>query len=940
MKRNKKQKALCFLLLFSVVFVVVFGCTYFVFWKNGKSFIWDYDGIKQHYAALCYLGRYYREIFSGMLRGDFVPPMFDLSLGMGEDIITTLNFYGLGDPLTLLAALVPEEKMEYLYDLLVVFRIYLAGLSFSWCCRKKGRSWSVALIGALVYAFSGYILHVAVKHPFFVIPMIFLPLAVVGVDRALEDKKLTLLIFVTFFTALNGFYFFYMNTIFLGIYALIRMICQKKLFVRCWRCIAAYVMGTAMAGVLFVPSIAAYLSSTRSESAFDPGNLLLFDASRYHAILTRIIGPPRITWDYLGMASLVLPAVLMLFAVRRKKNLELKANILCWTILMLVPFGGYMMNGFSYVSGRFLYLTTFVYALGMVYGLPELLKLTRKKLLACLGAAGIYLVLVILSKDVDQLSGWFGFAMLAVTLLVLLVWNWCHAEKDFLGKQLPPSVAGWLVKNIYVLLTLTVALNIIGSGWLLFSNKGQGYAESFIERGRAYQYVAGSPEAEIEEDVENEVSQAGAVRGIYRTDSPAKRTENTGMVTGKYGVSSYFSMSNPNRIQYLLQMQDGGVLDSMFKIQGLDDRTWLAALASVGYYAVEQGKEYQLPYGYKLVREFKRGKKTYGLYENQYFLPLGITYDSYMTEEQLEKEMQKDGVKLQELMLKTVILKEMDLTDAASGFQGQIEKVNKRSSVPELNSREIPYEIQSTHQAEIREGKVTVKKNGGSITLRLKEPLPEAELYLRLPGYQMAQKNRTYCDITAVMGEQKKTIRALTNQWNWYFGREEYLFHLGMAQGGEGQGELLCKIRFQFKGSFELEKLKVTAQGMEDYGETIQARKEHALEHVMANKNTICGDVTVPSDQLLFLSIPYSDGWKAVVNGKETPLCPANTAYMALPLKAGENAVELYYETPYLRLGLGISLAGFLAWAGYWIACSVLKKRTAEKKEKSGGISI
>lgn len=75
-------------------------------------------------------------------------------------------------------------------------------------------------------------------------------------------------------------------------------------------------------------------------------------------------------------------------------------------------------------------------------------KADEKKLLVCLGAAGIYLVLVILSKDVDQISGWFGFAMLAVTLLVLLVWNWCHAEKGFLGKQLPPSVAGWLKKYL------------------------------------------------------------------------------------------------------------------------------------------------------------------------------------------------------------------------------------------------------------------------------------------------------------------------------------------------------------------------------------------------------------------------------------------------------------------------------------------------------------
>ena len=206
MQKNKKQKALCFLLLFSLSFAGIAFGTYFLFLRYGKSFIWNYDGIKQHYAALCYLGKYYREIVSGFLAGDFVLPMFDFSLGMGEDIITTLNFYGLGDPLTLLAALVPEQKTEYLYNFLVIFRIYLAGLSFAWFCREKGRSFNCTFIGALVYAFSGYVLHVAVKHPFFVIPMIFLPLVVVGVDRVLEKKKFTLLILVVFLTALNGFY--------------------------------------------------------------------------------------------------------------------------------------------------------------------------------------------------------------------------------------------------------------------------------------------------------------------------------------------------------------------------------------------------------------------------------------------------------------------------------------------------------------------------------------------------------------------------------------------------------------------------------------------------------------------------------------------------------------------------------------------------------------
>ncbi len=910
MQKGKKQKALCFLLFFSLCFAGITFCTYFLFLKNGKSFIWDYDGIKQHYAALCYLGNYYRETASRFLAGDFVLPMFDFSLGMGEDIITTLNFYGFGDPLTLLAAFVPEEKTEYLYDFLVIFRMYLAGLSFAWFCRQKKRSFASALIGALAYSFSGYVLHVAVKHPFFVIPMIFLPLAVIGVDRALEKKKLTLLIAVVFFTALNGFYFFYMNTVFLVIYALVKVICHsyregirkilKDVFAGAGRCIVAYSMGMLMAAVLFVPSVLAYLTGTRSESAFDPGNLLFFDTGRYNAIFTRLIGPPRITWDYLGMVSLGLFAIVILFAGTQKKNIVLKVNIIIWTLFMLVPFGGYMLNGFSYVSGRFMYLVTFVYAVGIVYALPELVKLSRRKLVVCAVAAMVYFIAVLFSSDVDEFYGWFGFVMLVVTFFVLAL----RSVRPFAEKLTP--------KVIYSMLVTVVALNIIGNGWLLFGGKGQGYLQSFVDSGTAYETVVSSPEAEAQDSGEN---------GFWRTDASMKNTENAGMLTGKYGVSSYFSISNPNRTRYLLQMDNGGVLDSMFKIEGLDDRTFLEALASVRYYAVEAGDEGQVPYGYEFLKEFKRGKKTYRLFENTCFLPLGITYDSFVTEDSLDEETKENSLKLQEVMLKTLVLKE------------PAESIQRLDELPETKEREIPFEIVKTKNVEVGGGKAVVKKNGGSMTLRLGEKIADEELYVSLEGFEITQKNRTYCGITVKGAERKKTIQALTAQWNWYFGRDKYLFNLGITNSED----LACTIKFEYRGKFDLKNLNIYAQGMEDYKKTVSTRKASTLQGLSLGTNSVKGEITVSEPQMLFLSIPYSKGWSAAVNGKEVPVCQANTAYMALPLPAGENHVELNYETPYLRAGAGMTLVGFIMFIVYLLSAR-RRKQSAQgiRRERKG----
>lgn len=218
-KNEKKNYFILYTLLFAMI--MTFSLSFFII--NKKSMIWNGDGYKQHYQALVYFGRWGREILRNIfVRHTFEIPLWDFAIGYGSDILTAFHYYVIGDPLNLLSIAVPSAYTEYLYGILIVIRLYLAGISFSLYCFEMKKSRQAALVGTLNYVFCSFLICAAYTHPFFINPMIYLPLLLIGAERIFHKKKTVLFTVMVFVSAISNFYFFYTLAFAVCFYVVIR----------------------------------------------------------------------------------------------------------------------------------------------------------------------------------------------------------------------------------------------------------------------------------------------------------------------------------------------------------------------------------------------------------------------------------------------------------------------------------------------------------------------------------------------------------------------------------------------------------------------------------------------------------------------------------------------------------------------------------------------
>ncbi len=85
--------------------------------------------------------------------------------------------------------------------------------------------------------------------------------------------------------------------------------------------------------------------------------------------------------------------------------------------------------------------------------------------------------------------------------------------------------------------------------------------------------------------------------------------------------------------------------------------------------------------------------------------------------------------------------------------------------------------------------------------------------------------------------------------------------------------------------------------------------------------------VTRKSESLVFFSVPFDEGWSAVVNGKPAEIEKVNAGFMAVAVPAGASEIRFEYRTPGLEAGLKITGGAALAAVIYIIVLLLSGKR-------------
>ncbi|MGI6590597.1 MAG: YfhO family protein [Eggerthellaceae bacterium] len=884
-----------YLLAFAVTAVLCLA--WFLF--SGHTFVWCSDGWAQHYRAYIYYGQWLREAASALLAGNPAAiPQWDFSLGEGNDVLDTMHYYAIGSPFTLGCAFVPEQGMWIYYDLMILVRLFLSGLVFSKLCFELGhRNMVGVLAGTLSYAFCGWAMMALYRHPFFLDPMVWMPMLVLGIEKVLNGKRPWTFVWAVFLSCISNVYFAWILALLTLTYLAVRLpLLRERTRREKWYSLAVFVgcaiLGIAMSAVIMLPMAMFVTGDSRAGGLSILG--IFFQPAYYErGILTLMSSQPgAMNRTALSFGAPIMLSIVYLFTSRNQRTLKILLVIAA--AFYVFPVFSQILNGLSYAAGRWTFAAGLLGAYALVANWEHLFSPDQKTVrpLVIFLVAYCILCAALIAMNPSYLSGRLSIVC-QIAIGALFLYSIFRAGQ--MHRYSAQSLA----------LCLVVCALAVNFAFYYAPFGSNIYSTTFKSR-------------EITENLHADMSEALSDEGggFYRISPSANPSKampnNAGVTSGQSSTSYYWSFANPALTAY---RENLGIPETeAFNMTGYNGSTHLLANACVRYYfcpSSMKGKAV-LPYGFAYRSTEKTGttftkEKRMGthspyaskVYENRYQAPFAYTTSKQAS---IDSWMNLSLVGRQSCVPGTAVL---DRT-----VRGLSE-----SSI-EDKSNALPFHVIRTRGLSFQGNAVTTTAPNAKLTLRFKGTA-NAETYVVLRNFDCDFTEGKYGtapdsgNVTVTTRRNEKSLLIYRSKVDpEYSGLHDFAINTGYHNKPLKQ----LTITFQYPGTYTFDSLGIETLSMNGYEDTVRQINDHAAKDVTFGANTVTAEFSSDGMSLACFSIPYAKGWQAFVDGKETPVLK-NLAYLAVPLDGGSHTVELRYHTPYLKAGAIISLAAFLLFA-------------------------
>lgn len=574
---------------------------------------------------------------------------------LGANFVGSYSFYTLGSPFFWFAALFPAAISQYLMAPLLALKIALSSLFAFVFIRRFVTKPQNALIGGLLYAFSGYSMYnIFFNH--FHEAIVFFPLLLIGLEEAVVNKRRGALALAVAINAFVNYFFFIGECIFLVLYFIARLIGDSgfRIGVRDFFCLAfEAVCGVLIAGILFVPSIFQVLDVPRSTSMLNGWDFLFYNKNqRYGLILEAMFFPGEIParssmfesadakWSSVALflPLFSLSGVLALVkgasttASRRMKWLRILLPA-CFVITMIPGLNS------SFVLFNYSFYTRWWY-------MPELL-------------CALATVYVLEHEEFDLKFG-VKFCAVAVVLISLLAVFFPMKDKE--TDQILPRIAVKISPAVFVNIGIAIAMTVVAFSMLHWRKRDS--AAKFTKKVTAGVVVCSMALGYYSVSY-------GRILGPYLGDYNSKVSAQIHIDDPEFHrMESLDSLNNINMLWDMSSLKSfTSIIPSstfdLYDLLGIErsvnsnpktENYALRSLTNVRYLIVSQNTdEKKLDEALKDMPmfEFMEEQDGYDIYRNTVALPMGYAYDTYILDSDAKKQTKVDN-----LMVGSAILTE------------------------------------------------------------------------------------------------------------------------------------------------------------------------------------------------------------------------------------------------------------------------------------------